>query len=191
LRQTVSALDAIGSTQEGSAFLSELQSSDNHFKIVSSSSNSFVPDNSRASFSNIPEMQSVMGSATGSTGSGGTIYFNPNATTSGFNTAGNRNRPAYVGLAHELFHGRDANQGILYHSSDYTNPITGATYNATYRGLLKSEWRAVYYENILRGQAGIPLRTHYGIQETPGGGYQPTGPRLIDVNNRPVNYLIR
>lgn len=105
----------------------------------------------------------------GSKGSGGTIYFNPSTTTSGFNTAGNRNRPSYIGLAHEMFHGRDANQGVLYNSKSYTNPISGGTYQSTHQGLLKAEWRAVYYENVLHGQAGLPLRTHYGLQQTPNG----------------------
>jgi hypothetical protein len=57
------------------------------------------------------------------------------------------------------------------------------TTEPTFEGLLKSEWRAVYRENIIRGQAGIPLRTHYGIDKGSG-----SGPRLLDSNNSPKNY---
>ena len=191
LKQSVNALNSIGATQEGGALLTELQGSDNNFNIVKSSSNSFVPDNTTASMANIPEIQAVSGNIAGSNGSGGTINFNPKTASSGFNTAGNMSRPGYVGLAHEMFHGRDANQGVLYYGSNYTNPITGATYQATHLGLEKSEWRAVYYENILRGQAGVPLRTNYGLQQMQNGGYQPTGPRLLDINNNPINYNVQ
>jgi RHS repeat-associated protein len=191
LGQTVSALGSISGTAEGGAMVTELQSSANNFTIVKGSSNEFVANNQTASFANIPEIQAVSGNTAGSNGSGGTIYFNPNSTTSGFNTAGNINRPSYVGLAHDMFHGRDANQGVLYYGNSYTNPITGMKYQATQQGLEKSEWRAVYYENVLRGQAGLPLRTHYGLQQMQNGSYQPTRPRLLDVNNNPVNYIVR
>jgi len=190
LKQTVNALGSVGGTQEGSSLISELQGSNNNFTIEKSSSNSFSPDNTSASFANIPELQDVSGNSLGSSGSGGTIYFNPNSTQSGFNTAGNRNRPSYVGLAHEMFHGRDANQGLLYYDHNYTNAFSGRTYNAQHNGVNKSEWRAVYYENLLRSQAGLPLRTHYRVQQT-SNGYQPTGTRLIDANNNPINYIVK
>lgn len=35
-----------------------------------------------------------------------------------------------------------------------------------YNGLLKSEWRAIYRENLIKGQAGVPLRTYYGYDIT-------------------------
>lgn len=186
LGQAVNALGSISATQDGSGLLTELEGPTNNFTIVKSSSNSFVPDNTAASFANIPEIQAASGNNKGSLGSGGTINFNPSSGTSGLNTAGNINRPSYIGLAHEMFHGRDSNQGVLYYGQNYT----GATTGVTYQGLLKAEWRAVYYENTVRGQSGLPLRTHYGIQQTPNGPL-PTGPRLLDVNNKPLNYQVR
>ncbi|WP_257667459.1 type III secretion system effector protein [Parapedobacter tibetensis] len=117
------------------------------------------------------------------------MNFNPSSRTSGFNTGGTMDRPSYVGLAHEMLHGRDANQGVLYYGQNHTN-AAGLTYQATQQGLPKSEWRSVYYENVLRGQAGLPLRTHYGVQQTSSGS-QPTGPRLLDVNGLPINYRVR
>jgi RHS repeat-associated protein len=183
LKKTVDALSSITATAEGSSAVTELQNSNNNFTIVKSSQNSFVADNSRNSFANIPQIQALVPNLS-STGSGGTIKFNPSTTTSGFNTLGNTERPGYVGLAHEMFHGRDSNQGVLYPSNNYN------TYNATDNGLKKSEWRAVYYENILRRQAGLPLRTSYGIQLTPSGP-QPMGPNMLNSNNQPINVPIR
>lgn len=166
-----------------------LESSANSFTIVKGASNSFRPDNVLSSFANIPEVQAVMGNTAGSTRAGGTINFNPSLGTGGFNIQGTRDRPAYIALGHELIHGRDANNGVLYPSQSHTS-ATDAVYQSDQQGLLKVEWRAVYYENIMRGQAGVPLRTHYGVQATQNG-FQPMGPRLLDVNGRPINYQIR
>jgi hypothetical protein len=183
LKETVDALSSTNSTAEGSSVVTELQNSSNNFTIAKSSVNSFTPDSSRNSFANIPELQALVPNLS-STGSGGTINFNPSKTTSGFNTLGNTERPGYVGLAHEMFHGRDSNQGVLYPSNDYN------TYSATNNGLNKSEWRAVYYENILRSQAGLPLRTSYGIEITPSGP-QPMAPNMLNSGNQPINVPIR
>lgn len=71
--------------------------------------------------------------------------------------------------------------------SDYVNPLTGSTYYSTHNGLLKSEWRAVYRENIIRRQAGIPLRTHYGYDITTGTPI-PIGPFLLTPDYKPINY---
>ena len=77
--------------------------------------------------------------------------------------------------------------GLLHFSSDYTNGVTGVQYQSTFQGLLKSEWRAVYRENLIRGQAGVPLRTNYGIDMSTGTAL-PAGPRLLDATNQPLNY---
>lgn len=84
-------------------------------------------------------------------------------------------------------HASDSNQGSLHFSSNYTNALTGVTYFLTHNGLLKSEWRAVYRENLIRGQAGISLRTHYGYDITTGVP-RPIGPRLLTPLNLPINY---
>src|SRR5690606_18914483 len=94
LKKTVDALSSITATAEGSSAVTELQNSNNNFTIVKSSQNSFVADNSRNSFANIPQIQALVPNLS-STGSGGTIKFNPSTTTSGFNTLGNTERPGY------------------------------------------------------------------------------------------------
>lgn len=60
----------------------------------------------------MPEIQSVVGNAKGSNGSGGVISWNPLSTDGGIDVNGNTSRPAFVGLAHEMGHARDANRGL-------------------------------------------------------------------------------
>ena len=49
-----------------------------------------------------------------------------------------------------MFHGMDANHGLLD--------------NRLYKGIKKDEWQAVYNENRLRKELGLPLRTYYSIE---------------------------
>ncbi|WP_316822999.1 M91 family zinc metallopeptidase [Pedobacter gandavensis] len=187
LKQTSSALSDLSQTDEGGSLVSSLVGSDNNFTIVKGT-NSFSASNVIAAGANLTEYQTATGNTRGSTGSGGIISFDPSTTTSSMNTAGNTNRPSYIGLGHEMAHGRDANFGVLHFSNDYTGG-TGVTYQSQFMGLKKSEWRAAYYENLIRGQAGVPLRTHYGLSnDVNTGTSQGLGPRLLDVNNRPINY---
>jgi hypothetical protein len=177
LKSVVGAIGNLNATTEGAALVSELQNSTNMFTIKSGN-NEFVTNSTSKAGANLSEVQSVTGNTAGSAGSGGTIYWNANSTSGGLDLTGSTSRPAYIGLGHEMGHASDANQGLLHFSSDYTNGVTGATYFSTHNGLLKSEWRAVYHENLIRGQAGIPLRTHYGINMTTGVPVG-TGPSLI------------
>jgi len=190
LGKVVGALGSLNKTAEGKSMVSELQSSNNNFTIKNGSANSFTPSNLTASYGNIPSLQKVSNATLPTGGSGGTIVWNPSISTSGMNTAGNTDRPAYIGLGHEMAHGRDANQGTLYIGSDYTNPLNGNSYLAQDKGLNKSEWRAVYYENIIRWQAGLPLRSQYGLQDN-GGIFTGTGPSLLTPAGLPINFPIQ
>jgi len=184
IKQTLSDIDEIKKSSEGNYMIERLDTSNNDFIIQESTSkNDFQPDSMLKATLNNKEVNSK---GTGSSdGSGGIISYNPNLTTSGKNTEGKLDRPAFVGLAHELFHGRESDKGQLFRNSD------SATYSSKHRDLSKNEWRAVYYENILRGQLNIPLRTHYGLMKEEGSGYtKGSGPRLIDKNNQPINYII-
>jgi RHS repeat-associated protein len=196
LKSVVGALSSLNATTEGAALVSELQNSTNMFTIKNGSDNSFVPNNPANAGANLTEVQSATGNTAGSSGSGGTIYWNSNSTNGGLDITGSTVRPAYIGLGHEMAHASDSNQGLLHFSKDYTNAITGATYFSTHNGLLKSEWRAAYRENIIRRQAGLSFRTHYGVNMTtrvPTG----MGPSLIMpvkapflplIINLPINY---
>jgi RHS repeat-associated protein len=195
LNKVVGALtDLSYNSREGNSMVRELEGSTNSFTIRKGT-NEFIADKTTASFSNIPEVMATSGGTLIGGGSGGTIYWNPGSSTSGMNTAGNTTRPAFIGLGHEMAHARDANNGVMYLSNDYTNPITGVTYNALFNGLKKSEWRAVYYENLIRAQTGVPLRTNYGLSDD-GEKYTGTGPLTLlplpySGTLVPINYPIR
>lgn len=177
LKSVMGALGSLNATSEGALLVSELQNSTNMFTIMSGSSNRFAANSMSRAGANLSEVQAITGNTAGSTGSGGTIYWNASSTRGGLDLTGSTSRPAYIGLGHEMGHASDANLGLLHYSRDFTN-AAGSTYFSTYNGLLKSEWRAVYRENLIRGQAGISLRTHYGIDMTTGTPIG-TGPSLV------------
>jgi len=187
LKKSVNALGSLSKTDEGASMVTELQSSSNVFTIKSGATNEFKPDNPSKAGANLTEVQAATGNTAGSAGSGGTIFWNSSSTSGGLDLSGGTTRPTYISLGHEMGHGSDANQGLLHFSSDYTNGMTGVQYQSTYQGLLKSEWRAVYRENLIRGQAGVSLRTNYGIDMSTGVPL-PAGPRLLDSSNQPLNY---
>lgn len=72
-----------------------------------------------------------------------------------------------------MAHASDSNRGILHYSSNF------GSYLSPHNGLLKSEWRTVYKENLIRMNAGIPVRTHYGINISGNGVMSPSGPSLV------------
>lgn len=162
----------------------------NTFTLARGAENSFTADNSSKSGANLAEVIAATGNTRGSSGSGGTMRWNPRSGQSGLDINRDRSRPSFIGLGHELIHAQDANTGQLHYQNDYTNVTTGVTYYSQYLGLRKSEWRAVYGENMVRGQLGIPLRAYYGLQETGPCTYTPIPgePRLLDPLNNPVNY---
>ena len=186
LKYVTEALQTLESTAEGKSLVSELQDSENMFTIKKGN-NSFKPNHFFNAGANLSEVQTATGNKKGSSGSGGVIYWNANSTTGGIDINGNINRPAFISLAHEMAHASDANKGVLHFSKDFTSQLTKTSYYPKYNGLLKSEWRAVYRENLIRRQLGIPMRAYYGINLQTG---VPTGipPRLLDSNNIPINY---
>lgn len=187
LKKVVGALADLKRTQEGSSLVNELQGSGNSFTIQRGS-NGFKESNTFKSYANIPSLQAVIGVPLPTGGSGGTISWSPGSTMGGMNTNGNTDRPAYIGLGHELAHASDANQGILYPKGDYSDH--GHSYQGQDQGLSKSEWRAVYFENIIRGQAGVPLRTNYGVNDD-NATYTGNGPSMLNSSGQPINYPIK
>ncbi len=169
--------------------IDELQDSSNSF-VIKKGNNGFDPTSRRLASANIPEIQECFGDYRGSDGSGGTVYWNPRILDSGEDINGNTYRPAFIGLGHEFAHASDANKGYL-HRGNYNNnqPLkqlystTGSLYDSEYNGLLKSEWRAVYRENLIRKQAGYSYRVYYF--------YPSMGPRLLTPDNEPINYPIK
>ncbi|WP_455949620.1 M91 family zinc metallopeptidase [Odoribacter laneus] len=176
LKQTMNALGSIGSTTEGGQMISELSASTNNFTIMRSSNNEFKSSNIVKAYGqqHIAENSAtyqMMGANYVSGGSEGTIYWNPKGASLP-TTVGMQNEPFTV-LGHEMFHGLDANRGTL---------ISGE-----YNGVNKNEWQAVYRENVMRSQAGLPLRSHYGTAVTPEGvRTRGVGPRMITPGNQPI-----
>ena len=53
-------------------------------------------------------------------------------------------------------------------------------------GLESNEWQAVYRENLMRQDLGLPLRTHYGSSMTSDGVKMGgVGPRVLTPANKP------
>ncbi|WP_431160696.1 M91 family zinc metallopeptidase [Flagellimonas beolgyonensis] len=154
LEKAVGALNQISKGKEGNDMLTELQSSDNNFTIVEAAGSKFDATDNYKAYANqwaTDPMQAKTysmlqkGGKNFKDGSGGIINWNssgsPLITLGGTSTNGN------MDLAHEMFHALDANRGLLDDRLD--------------SGLKRSEWQATYRENILRGQLGLPLRSHY------------------------------
>jgi hypothetical protein len=181
LKQTTEALADINKTAEGSSMLSELEGSANVFTIVKGSTNEFKHDNRLKAYANqlstdpdaaaeYAHHQSIGTDLTG--GSGGTIYFNPNKAQM-WEQGGKYVNRGNVALGHELFHGLDANRGLLD--------------SRTHLGITRNEWQAVYRENMMRQQMGLPLRTDYKTRYDPNTGqYSPGGPNMLTPGGSPI-----
>jgi RHS repeat-associated protein len=173
IRKTVNALNTINGTSTGSEMITKLQSSHNDFTIYKSGENRFESSNVVKAYGqqhiaeNTPTYQ-MKGNDYVSGGSGGSIFWNPsgaNVQTIG----GLSNNPAIV-LGHEMAHGWDADRGLL---------------NSTIiDGSPKSEWQAVYNENSIRGQLGLPLRSHYGAIIV--NGIREPRTRMLTPANKPL-----
>ncbi|WP_255350297.1 M91 family zinc metallopeptidase [Flavobacterium sp. 316] len=182
LKKVTNALAEISEGQEGADMIKELQSSSNVFTIEKGSSEFRQSDTQKAYRNQIQTdpNQNLLFSALSSSGfnfnggSGGTIYWNTSGsslpTTSGMRTSSSTD------LAHEMFHALDANRGTMDDRLE--------------QGGKRNEWQAVYRENNLRTQLGLPQRTHYIIQSNLSTGSKiGTGPRMLTP--APLNQNIK
>ena len=104
-------------------------------------------------------------------GSGGTIFWNSYGAVLATLEGGQVSKE--TDLAHEMFHALDANRGLL--DSRFEN------------GIKRSEWQAVFRENILREQLGRPLRTHYRTNKDQDGNFvKGSGPFMLSDKNKPI-----
>lgn len=106
-------------------------------------------------------------------GTGGTIYWNPDGTPLP-TTAGDDLLSPTTDLAHEMFHGFEADLGM-----EDTDPH--AVPNSD---LERNEYRASYFENQIRNELNLPLRTGYHHQE---GGEPMHTVNLLDKHGNPIN----
>ena len=165
VKQTVSALNTLNGTDEGSKIINGLHTSNNTFSIhkAESGENRFVPsDVKRAMATQIEtdpmfkqeyEFYKENGRLSG--GSGGDVFWYPDGTlepTISGEKFGVSACPV-TDLGHELSHAYDANYGKM----DYR----------IHEGISRNDWMAVYRENLIRQQLKQPLRTHYSKKMEP------------------------
>jgi RHS repeat-associated protein len=175
VKRTMNALNDIKKYAEGVATVNELENSENNFTIQYNNKCEFKEDNSNKAYwqqkqsdldGNYGNKALVESGKDYSGGSGGTIGWNMVGEL--LPTTQGTQRHGVLALAHELFHALDANRGLLD--------------DRLYLGIKRSEWQAVYRENMLRKQMGEPYRTYYNTDEQHNGA----GARMLDVNKRPM-----
>uniref|UniRef100_UPI00397FAD15 M91 family zinc metallopeptidase n=1 Tax=Spongiimicrobium sp. 3-5 TaxID=3332596 RepID=UPI00397FAD15 len=83
------------------------------------------------------------------------VSWNPSDKSGGPDQSGSTRRPSFIGLAHELGHAHDALDGVVDRSTWVTTSDGTAIPNA--------EIYASHWENRVRGENGLSLRTHYSI----------------------------
>jgi RHS repeat-associated protein len=175
LKETLKALNKIGSTNDGSKVLNDLQNSANNFIVKEGKWSRFEPSskNDAEAVRAIQEGKNPFSFAPpqSKNGSGGNIIYNPNQ----FATVNGVTFSPIVVLAHESFHAFDSNTGQL----DSRNIEVNGTCCEQ-----RQEIRATYFQNRVSQQLGssYPLRAYYGGTELP-----PMPPRLLDFNNQPIN----
>jgi len=161
LKQAVDALNELRGTETfGSIIVSLEQSRFSHF-IKYSKENSFKEDY-RGGAARLTDIILKGGIDTakklfpilqerGMIGSGGTVYWDPYGSMVEENDL--KNFDPMISLAHELAHAYTAMLGIGYYKDA---PEFGSDKT-------RDEWSAMYFENLLRKELGIPLREYYGL----------------------------
>lgn len=106
-------------------------------------------------------------------GSGGQILWNPKLEIETIESDNvKRKLDKDVALAHEMYHAYDSIRGLL----DMGN-VSGESYE--FESVV--EYRAVYFENLVRGELGIKYRKHYSDP------YQPVNPPdMLDDSGAPI-----
>lgn len=106
-------------------------------------------------------------------GSGGQILWNPKLDIETIESDNiKRKLDKDVALAHEMYHAYDSIRGLL----DMGN-VSGDSYE--FESVV--EYRAVYFENLVRGELGIKYRKHYSDP------YQPVNPPdMLDDSGAPI-----
>jgi RHS repeat-associated protein len=150
----LNALNEINSGTEGQAELSTLQRSNYNYSIESTSL--FHPSNN-----------AIMNSR------GGLIRWSASNESGGIDVNGNTDRPAYIGLAHELGHEYDWDnakhgKGIMENGMSIFDG--GNVWWKTMSGLPVPmfEKYGCQHENRIRGEHKVPLRQYYGTRDDPG-----------------------
>lgn len=177
LKQCMNAISEIRKSSIGDEMVSTLQSSSNMFTIMYGEDD-FTPikaDRNKAYASQIksdPQYSSLLEASDNLEGGAGGIitwsYYGAKIpTTEGIMIN------SHMDLAHELSHALDSDRGLMD--------------NRIEQGVSRLEWRAVRNENLIRGQLGLPLRTHYQIKtNSKGECIGGAGPKMLTDDNQPL-----
>jgi hypothetical protein len=107
-------------------------------------------------------------------GNGGNINFDPNGNYSRIESDNVlRSTPAYIALAHEAYHAYDSVRGLLDRRA-----VVGTNYENTEA----CEYRAVYFENQARKEAGLKYSKYYGTTDVTvatGTSTTPPAPSML------------
>lgn len=171
LKRAVNGLNQISATEAGGAMINSLVASEHNIVLkYRSGAANFVPGFERFGSPDLRNnAEGLRVQETGKkvieffdfteVGSGGTVYWDPSARPNG--------EKSNIVLAHELFHGLDATNGML--DSRYIN-VNGGMEQI-------QEVRAVHNTNLIRREFGYKLRRNYSSN----------GPSLLDANGNPIN----
>jgi RHS repeat-associated protein len=181
LGKSFDALNALNSgSDDANAILGDIQSSESSVTISHSSNNpngnrnEFIEGNKSNSYAFARLLTGQGLSKVTNIGSGGTVYWNPNAGSVWELNNSNKATNTTTNLFHEMVHGWDSVNGNL-DSSDY---------NGT--GLSVMEYRAVYYENQARMDLNANKREFYKSTYDANGSLIPYPPRTLDSSNSPI-----
>jgi hypothetical protein len=105
-------------------------------------------------------------------GVGGQILWNPKVVIEIIEADGIRRKiDTDVALAHEMYHAFDSIRGML---------DMGIVQGADYEFVSVLEYRAVYFENLIRKELGIQMRKYYGVP------VNEESPDLLDDQGTPI-----
>ena len=156
VKEAKEAIDIISGTDSGSNVLEEFQKSKKNIYIHKFyKENHFTPLGTRASLLMVPSNSKYFSIA----GSGGNIYWNPYNTEGGPDEFRNTERPAFIGLAHEMGHAYAALKGKADYN--YFSPKAMPPLNRIHR----DDYNAMHFENMIRYELGYPLRIAYTYDE--------------------------
>ena len=152
VKEAKEAIDIISGTDSGSNVLEEFQKSKKNIYIHKFyKENHFTPLGARASLLMVPSNSKYSSIA----GSGGDIYWDPYNTEGGPDEFRNTERPAFIGLAHEMGHAYAALKGKADYN--YFSPKAMPPLNRIHR----DDYNAMHFENMIRYELGYPLRIAY------------------------------
>lgn len=182
LGKSFDALNALNNNSNtANDILGYIQSSDLNLTISHSSNNpngnknEFIEDNKYNSYAFTRLLTGQGLSSVTNIGSGGTVYWDPNAGSVWELNNPNQVTNPTTNLFHELVHGWDSANGNL----------NDTDYNQT--GLSVMEYRAVFYENQARIEIGANKREYYKSSLDLSTGIKtPYPPRTLDSNNIPI-----